>query len=284
MNIVANRRRVSKPAPITVRLPDLESVPLTYRGKPYTLNTGLLSDGDSNPKLLKSNRAGTVYKTWGISLAPSTASGYQVCASASPGCASSCLHFQGHGRVFPSIPASRVAKTIAFFEERDWFADMLRFQLASIARRAEQERFIIAVRPNLFSDITWENVFPWMFTDFPDIQFYDYTKHLLRALRVANGEFPENYHLTFSRSETNHGQAMEVLRAGGNVAVVFRDKNFPQKWNRFPVVSGDETDLRFLDPSPRVVALYAKGSAKQDRSGFVMDTKTSRVPLPLVKA
>lgn len=283
MNIVANRRRVSKPAPITVHLPDLESVPLTYRGKPYTLNGGVLSNGDSNPKLLKSNRAGTVYKTWGIALAPSTASGYQVCSSASKGCSSKCLHFQGHGRIFPSIPAARVAKTIALFEERDWFADMLSFQLTAISRRAEQERFIIALRPNLLSDILWERIFPWMFTEFSDVQFYDYTKHFARMLAWCRGELPPNYHLTFSRSENNHEDAIRVLQAGGNVAVVFRDKTHPKKWNRSPVVNGDETDLRFLDPAGCVVALYAKGTAKNDDSGFVLDTRTSRLSLPLLK-
>ena len=38
------------------------------------------------------------------------------------------------------------------------------------------------------------------------------------------------------------------------------------------VVDGDKTDMRFLDPQGgHVVALYAKGKAKQDTSGFVID-------------
>ena len=35
-------------------------------------------------------------------------------------------------------------------------------------------------------------------------------------------------------------------------------------------IDGDKTDLRFLDPSGVVVALSAKGKAKQDKSGFVV--------------
>jgi hypothetical protein len=54
------------------------------------------------------------------------------------------------------------------------------------------------------------------------------------------------------------------------VAVVFRNK-LPEAWKGFPVVSGDESDLRFLDPKGHVVGLIAKGKAKQDRSGFVVD-------------
>jgi hypothetical protein len=37
-----------------------------------------------------------------------------------------------------------------------------------------------------------------------------------------------------------------------------------------PVANGDDTDLRFLDPANHVIALYAKGNAKRDTSGFVV--------------
>jgi hypothetical protein len=40
------------------------------------------------------------------------------------------------------------------------------------------------------------------------------------------------------------------------------------------IIDGDETDLRFLDGKfdrGRIVALYAKGAAKKDASGFVQD-------------
>jgi hypothetical protein len=39
-----------------------------------------------------------------------------------------------------------------------------------------------------------------------------------------------------------------------------------------PVINGDADDLRFLDPEGVVVALYAKGKAKKDNTGFVVDT------------
>ena len=39
-----------------------------------------------------------------------------------------------------------------------------------------------------------------------------------------------------------------------------------------PVIDGDKDDLRFLDPKGgHIVALYAKGAAKKDRSGFVQE-------------
>jgi hypothetical protein len=35
-------------------------------------------------------------------------------------------------------------------------------------------------------------------------------------------------------------------------------------------VDGDDSDLRFLEPQGVVVALYAKGKARLDTSGFVV--------------
>jgi hypothetical protein len=91
-------------------------------------------------------------------------------------------------------------------------------------------------------------------------------------------ELPANYHMTLSYSETNMKYADSILNATvkhkTNMAVVFRDKNkIPATFKGMPVIDGDKDDLRFLDPNdqPYVVALYAKGQAKKDHSGFVID-------------
>jgi len=39
-----------------------------------------------------------------------------------------------------------------------------------------------------------------------------------------------------------------------------------------PVVGGDNSDIRHLDNQNTIVALYAKGKAKKDNTGFVVDT------------
>jgi hypothetical protein len=272
--------RPIKPPPLTVTLPDLPTVPEQYRAKPYFVRS-LLTDGDDNPKLAKSNQAGRQYRTWGLSLAPANASGYQVCSSRSPACAAGCLHYQGRARVFASIPAARIAKTIAYFEHRAWFESQLRWELDGIVRRGKQAGFTPAVRLNVLSDILWERQLPWVFEHYRGIVYYDYSKHFRRMLRWCRGDLPSNYHLTFSRSETNKAAALEVLRAGGNVAVVFRSDQLPSFWQGYPVINGDETDLRFLDPPNVVVGLYAKGTMRQDDSGFVVETDTSRISLPL---
>jgi hypothetical protein len=113
---------------------------------------------------------------------------------------------------------------------------------------------------------------------FLDVPFYDYSKSIKKALDNARGLHPTNYTVVFSRdSKANERECHQVLSAGGNVAVVFRDSLPLTYWHR-PVLNGDATDLRFLDRRARagrsgyIVGLKAKGQAKRDQSGFVVDT------------
>jgi hypothetical protein len=261
-------------------LPDLPSVPAAYRGKPYRISR-LLGDGDSNAKLAKTNDASLAYRTYGLSLAPADSSGFQLCVSSSPGCREACLFRQGRGK-WDITMVARIAKAVAFVKHRHWFGQQLHSDVAAAVRQARRAGLIAAFRLNVVSDVPWENVFGGLFDDFPEAIFYDYTKHLKRAIRFARGDRPPNYHLTFSRSESNDADCEAVLQAGGNVAVVFRKKPLPATWWGFPVVDGDATDLRFLDPPKVVVGLTAKGDGKDDESGFVVDVG-GRQPLLLLK-
>ena len=99
------------------------------------------------------------------------------------------------------------------------------------------------------------------------LQFYDYTKVLGRKIK----DYP-NYHLTFSAADGNDSDVQKAIAQGYNVAVVFGIKKtlpMPADYLSMPVFNGDESDLRFLDPSNVVVGLYAKGKAKKDNTGFV---------------
>jgi hypothetical protein len=134
---------------------------------------------------------------------------------------------------------------------------------------AKRQKLKLCVRLNGATDIAWERLAPAIFADNADLQFVDYTKSVKRALEYARGQLPPNYHLTFSRSETNEADCLEVLRAGGNVAVVFAA--LPMEYLGFPVIDGDAHDLRHLDPRGCVVGLSPKGTrAKRDVSGFVV--------------
>ena len=112
-----------------------------------------------------------------------------------------------------------------------------------------------------------------IFQEFPEVQFYDYTKIANRKVK----DIP-NYHLTWSYSNANPNYAsylnQVMLDNIMNVAVVYREP-LPigmTRWKGYPVVDGDQDDLRFLDPKGgHIVALYAKGKAKKDQTGFVQE-------------
>jgi len=48
--------------------------------------------------------------------------------------------------------------------------------------------------------------------------------------------------------------------------------SIPESYASRPTFDGDQSDLRFLDPTGVVVALKAKGKAKKDTSGFVIQS------------
>lgn len=211
-------------------------------------------------------------------LAPSDVGGVgNLCAHASPGCIALCLGwFSGHAAIGESnnVRDSRIAKTRRFMHERAaYMVDVVRsieaLQVKAVARKVK-----LCVRMNGSSDVPWEAIKTAdgrsLLDLFAGVQFVDYTKSAKRALRHARGEMPANYHLTFSRSETNHLECIWVLQAGGNVAVVSSLAR-PTLWHGFPTVDGDLSDLRHLDPRGCVVWLSPKGAkAKADKSGFVV--------------
>jgi hypothetical protein len=142
---------------------------------------------------------------------------------------------------------------------------------------ASRENLIPVFRLNGTTDIQWESIKMRdnknVFQLFPDLQFYDYTKIVKRF----NKNLPENYSLTFSYSREKdyyNGQidnlSIKLLKKDINVAVVFRNE-LPKTYLGFPVVNGDESDLRFNDYRGVIVGLKAKGEAKKDNTGFVID-------------
>lgn len=235
------------------------------------IKTTLLTSG--NQKILKGEKLG--YITKGIHLAPANLAGYEVCQWRSKGCTASCLNTAGRGQM-NSVQQSRIAKTKLFFEQKVDFFTKLSKEIASTIKSSLKKEMQAVFRLNLTSDIRWENEInedgQTIFEKFSETQFYDYTKSFKRMANFLgkHKEFPSNYHLTFSRSETNDKVCQMVLEMQGNVAVVFRNQ-LPKTWKGFEVVNGDETDLRFLDKRGVVVGLIEKGMAKKDATGFVQE-------------
>jgi hypothetical protein len=111
---------------------------------------------------------------------------------------------------------------------------------------------------------------------FPAVVFYDYTAWPYEKRPTES--LPSNYDLTFSRKENNDAEVLHNLNNGRRVAVVFNTKpkdpaplTYTTTDNSiWPVVDGDQSDVRFNDPPGVVVALHAKGKARRDQSGFVV--------------
>lgn len=236
----------------------------------YTPFMQLLSIG-ADAKTVKGQNFGVMT---GIQyLAPANESGFNTCPHASDGCKTACLFTAGMAQAFPAINKARIARTLFLFKNRPEYFGQLVKEIAALVKKATKQGLIPAVRLNGTSDIVFESIKfngKSIFEHFPSVQFYDYTKNPARALRYAAGLLPANYHLTFSRSESNQDEVSKVLAAGVNVAVVFRN-SLPDTYLGKPVVDGDKSDLRFNDPKGVVVGLTQKGKAKADASGFVVE-------------
>jgi len=231
----------------------------------------------TNAKTVKGEKYG--YLTGVLYLAPAKLSGFQVCPMArAAGCEEACLNTAGRG-AFNSVQKARIAKTQLLFSnprgKLEFMANVV-FSIRALVRKASKLGMTPLVRLNGTSDIRWENIpvtvdgvnYVNVFAVFPDVQFYDYTK-------LANRKgIPANYDLTFSYSGLP-GFASQVAIAqkrGMRIAVVFRSRDqIPESFLGLCCVDGDDSDIRHMDPAGVVVALYAKGKARHDQSGFVVD-------------
>jgi hypothetical protein len=228
----------------------------------------LLNSG--NAKTRKGEKKGFI--TYGLHLAPSNLSGFNVCKDASAGCAAACLNTAGRGAM-SSVQRARIAKTRLFFSDKQKFLSDLWAEIKKSISSAARKEMTPCFRLNLTSDLPWEKIKfngQSVLEAFPNVQFYDYCKSPERMTQFINGQMPKNYHLTFSRSETNGEIALAILKSGGNVAMVFR-KSLPSSFFGHEVIDGDETDLRFLDGAGKIIGLKEKGLAKKDETGFVLE-------------
>jgi hypothetical protein len=245
---------------------------------------GSLIISGMNAKTIKGDKLGS-FETAIMYLAPFKSVYGNVCPMAeTAACFAGCLNTAGRG-AFNSVQKARLNKTRRYFSDRAQFMADLVTDLDKFVRYCERKGVNSAVRLNGTSDIQFEVAHPAIrsgvryasiFDAFPEVQFYDYTKIAKRMYR----QLPANYALTLSFSAANNAYGASILKAhketGCNVAVVFRDKATRQVWidSGFAgsaVIDGDETDLRFTDPQGVIVGLYAKGNARKDQSGFVVD-------------
>ncbi len=238
----------------------------------------------TNAKLLKSIPETAKYLLTGLTLAPHSISGHNVCKGSSDGCRDSCNMLFSGLRVTPQARFASIAQTLWLFEDPASFVAQLHRDIGQHVRRAERAQLKPLIRLNMASDLDWlEVIQKW-----PTVTFFDYTKIRGRFEQYLNGKLPENYHLTFSRHEKHSPELIEsFLKRGGNVAQVFdvtyngQRKIFGPlpKFEtvgslRVSVTDGDRHDVRLpqVDGRGVIVGLRVKGTnaAKESarESGF----------------
>jgi hypothetical protein len=226
----------------------------------------LLGEGDLNPKTAKNEVV-----TMGLSLYPADGIGFgNVCPFAKV-CVVPCLAHQGQGPV-PSVAGARVAKTVLWYLAREWFLAKLNRELSRFREKYPPDT-TVGVRLNMFSDIPWEHY--GVIDANPGVSFYDYSKNPRRW-----GAIRPNYWVTFSFDGTNWEAAERILRAGGNVSVVFYEhggkcgkaahkQRLPASWRGFPAIDGGKTDWRPDDPRGVLVGLRLLARTYDSRNAAI---------------
>ncbi len=189
-----------------------------------------------------------------------------LCVGASAECRESCLVFSGHNTSDDYNVVRKYALTQALLREPEAFVRLMHAAIKRFFRsRVNQLRM---VRLNVLSDIPWELVAPCLIEDFPEFQFYDYTK-------VHGRSTPANYDLTFSYSGRNDAEVEAEYDKGRRIAVVFgairagdgklvrpkpRELEGAKYTHRaglrpWRVIDGESSDTRPLDPGQVVIGL-----------------------------
>lgn len=229
----------------------------------------LLSQGMTNAKTKKNK-----LKTFILYLAPynQNSKSVNICPHASKGCAAACLFSAGRGK-FSNVVKSRINKTEYFLKDKTAFLNQLHKEIIQEYYKAKNGNYKIAIRLNGTSDLDFLHLlrvnFGFCSESYSDnMVFYDYTKDIKRAMKYK--DFKEyNYKLTFSHSECNSLSCDLAIKNKINVAVVF--EKMPIKYLDTWVVDGDQSDDIMLEHSGVILGLKAKGDARTDKSGFVIN-------------
>lgn len=209
-------------------------------------------------------------------------SNVNTCIGASAECIKSCLVWSGRNPADPYNMMLKQARTSALMMEPDAFGKIL-FEACKQHLGTGRKKITPMVRLNVYSDIPWELVYPELFSELRELQFYDYTK-------VPDRRPPPNYDLTFSYSGRNETRMFRELARGHKAAVVFLDTDkwadadapeystrragLPETFLGYEVIDGDISDVRPLDreiaqgPPPYIVGLKWK-APKANRSRYL---------------
>ena len=215
----------------------------------------LLSKGSTNAKTAKNPET-----TYILYLAPYTQNSKKIniCPKASAGCAASCLFSAGRG-AFSNVIQSRVNKTEYYLHDKEKFILQLAGELVKINKKASKETNQTLIRLNGTSDLDFVYLLKkyanFDISNYNNLHFYDYTKILGKVKKYI---------------EDNEAETIQALKIGANVSAVFSG-DLPKTYKGFTVVDGDKTDSEMLAFKGLILGLKAKGKARKDTSGFVIN-------------
>ena len=234
----------------------------------YKIPKNLLSKGNTNSKTAKNEQ-----DTYILYLAPynQNSKKINICPKASDGCAAACLFTAGRG-AFSNVIKARQNKTEYYLHDKKAFINQLASELIKIDKKASKNKNQTLIRLNGTSDLDFifllKKYANFDISNYNNLHFYDYTKILGKVKKYSKNK---NYTLTFSRAEDNEQDIFKAVQYGANVSAVFKGA-LPQTYKGIPVIDGDKTDNEMLKYKGFILGLKAKGKARSDKSGFVINT------------
>lgn len=221
----------------------------------------LLSSASANTKTRKAQDGRPDYRLVSLALSPDKAApGLPTnCPHSTPSCVAACVANVGLASIWKSIMAARIAKTQFMRLDRAGFIKQLLEELKREKEASEREGTELAVRLNCFSDLPWFTKPFGAINEQVDAHYYDYSKCPSYFCDTVGS----NYHITFSRTETNEDDCAELVERGCNIAVVFGhhgtgytgprayNQTIPKSYviggKRRVTYDADQNDMRFLD-------------------------------------
>jgi len=256
----------------------------TQAPEQYTIPAKLLSKGSTNAKTTKNAR-----ETHILYLSPAAQNNKQkeLCPHRSAGCTAACLYTAGRGK-FNNVQKARINRANYLVNDPKTFTAQLILEIEFLIIRAKREKKQIAIRLNGTSDVDFLYLFKkyhnWNYeekattpgSNEPGVIFYDYTKNPHKLRRYGKSG---KYALIFSRAEDNGEIANRLLFEGYKVSAVFNDPKYLPAFAGYPIIDGDERDDLIIDIFAqhygKIIGLKAKGDAKKDTTGFVIQGGTN---------
>ena len=220
-----------------------------------------------------------------------------MCPGATPECIGNCIDKTGRNK-FTSAQLGKFKRTAFLYLAPEQFRTQVVSEIQKITRKCKRTMAAEALTPCETGAVTmgvairgdgttdlglaqWLSEAPEV--DHDVVSFYDYTK----MARRARTEWP-NWHVTLSAKSLAH--AVQIGAREGdrtNLAIVVKRKGSESRaaaiaavqevltngapWWTGPIVNGDISDARFLDPQGALVLLFAKGPALKTGGEFVWE-------------